>query len=229
MKNGVILIHGFTATPKSFGELPEILKKQNFCISTPALPGHCTNWENLINTNYEEWIECVKNEYLNLKDRVDNIYVIGLSMGGILASIISESGQPEIKRAVLISTPFIPKFHEKMGYHALKPFLKKVKGIGGDIKKPGVVEKTYDYVPVAAVGELIKLMKLGKNLLNKINIPVLAFYSKNDHIISKKNWAIVKKNIRNLEFNLLENSYHVSTLDNDAPLIYEKIIEFLKN
>ena len=65
--------------------------------------------------------------------------------------------------------------------------------------------------------------------LPKITIPVLSFRSKDDHVadISTSRALHAGLSSKDFEERVLEDSYHVATLDNDAPRIFAESAEFI--
>jgi carboxylesterase len=58
---------------------------------------------------------------------------------------------------------------------------------------------------------------------------VLLFHSREDHIVEPVNSEIILSRISSSDVRevLLENSYHVATLDNDAELIFSGSLAFV--
>src|SRR4026208_2162012 len=77
--------------------------------------------------------------------------------------------------------------------------------------------------PGAAAHELNKMFKDTIRLLPRVTAPVRVFRSTVDHVVSDSSIVALRRGLTNapLELTLLENSYHVATLDNDAHQIFE--------
>jgi carboxylesterase len=116
---------------------------------------------------------------------------------------------------------------------AVLPVLSKLvpsfPGISNDIKKPGVDEGAYDRMPLRALQSLSQLWKLTRDDLAKITQPVLLFRSTVDHVVEPSSGRTVLSSIssRDVTETLLEDSYHVATLDNDAPRIFADSTAFI--
>jgi carboxylesterase len=65
--------------------------------------------------------------------------------------------------------------------------------------------------------------------LPKLTVPLLYFRSTEDHVVDEKTEPIITGRVSSTDVTVvrLENSYHVATLDNDAPLIFEQSAEFI--
>jgi carboxylesterase len=66
--------------------------------------------------------------------------------------------------------------------------------------------------------------------IDKITAPVLLFRSSTDHVVEASNAAWILGHVRStdVEERLLPRSYHVATLDYDAPDIFAGSVEFIR-
>ena len=111
----------------------------------------------------------------------------------------------------------------------LRRILPTQPGIASDIKKLGVTELAYDRMPLQAFASLMDLWRRVSADLGRITAPVLMFRSTVDHVVQPINGERLRKELRcSVEERLLENSYHVATLDNDAPTIFAGSVEFVQ-
>jgi carboxylesterase len=63
-----------------------------------------------------------------------------------------------------------------------------------------------------------------------VTCPVLLFRSVEDHVVDPSSSRIILGALssRDVTQRMLEDSYHVATLDNDAPAIFEESAEFVR-
>jgi carboxylesterase len=56
------------------------------------------------------------------------------------------------------------------------------------------------------------------------------FRSREDHVVDPSSARIIAGSVSSREVTerILENSYHVATLDNDAPAIFAESVEFIR-
>ena len=103
-------------------------------------------------------------------------------------------------------------------------------GIASDIKKPGVVELAYDKMPVKAAYQLSRLWVTTRADLGKVTQPLLVLRSTEDHVVEPDSARMLLEKVASSDVRevLLEDSYHVATLDNDAPIIFERSLEFVR-
>ena len=84
-KSGVYILHGFTSTTYEVKDLAEFLGNNGYCAVANNLPGHGTSINDCNRIKYQHWIDKVKNDVAELSSKYDKIFVVGNSMGGVLA------------------------------------------------------------------------------------------------------------------------------------------------
>jgi carboxylesterase len=107
-------------------------------------------------------------------------------------------------------------------------FTRTLKGVGNDIKKPGQNEEPYDRLPVRALAQLNRLYRTVQKELPAVRLPLLVFSAAEDHLVKPSNSRYVFDHVGSSRKELipLTNSYHVATLDYDAELIFQRVLEF---
>ena len=84
-KDGVYIIHGFTNTTYEVKELACYLGDQGYYAVANNLPGHGTTVEDCNRCKFTDWIDFVEQDIAEMFSKCDNVYVIGISMGSVLA------------------------------------------------------------------------------------------------------------------------------------------------
>ncbi|MBP2414997.1 carboxylesterase [Arthrobacter stackebrandtii] len=225
---GVAVCHGFTGSPISMRAWSEHLADEGFAVNMPLLAGHGTSWQELSKTPWEHWYRDFEAAYLELAGRCDTVFVAGMSMGGALA--LRVAALHPVAGLALVN-PGLTFDDPRARYSGLlKHVLKSVPAIGDDIKAPGISEGAYTRTPVAAVHELSQLFADTISLLPRVSAPALVFRSTVDHVVPDSSIDILHERIgsRNVQLVPLENSYHVATMDNDAPLIFSESAAFFQ-
>ncbi|MDY0406152.1 alpha/beta fold hydrolase [Virgibacillus sp. 179-BFC.A HS] len=227
---GVLVIHGFTGSTQSMRYLGEQLAAEGHTVYGPRLAGHGTAPEDMEASSHQQWIQSVEEGLQKLAETCASIFVTGLSMGGTLTLYLAEN-HPEIKGIMPINAAIeMPELIET--YHQLRDTGQRfVEGIGSDIKKPGIKELAYPKTPVKSMGEIIALSQKVRENLGKISAPALIFSSVEDHVVPPENSREIYDAIssENRTLILMEDSYHVATLDNDKEMIAEKCKDFIQS
>ena len=227
---GALVVHGFTGSPVSMRPWAQALADAGLSVRLPRLPGHGSTWQDMALTTWEDWYSAVDSAFGELTERCDDVFVCGLSMGGSLSLRLAELRGGEVRGLVLVN----PSVHsENKGLVALpvvKHLVKSLPGVGNDIAKPGQEEGCYDRMPTKALAQLVRGWAMVKADIEKVDQPLLLFRSAVDHVVEPSNAAWILSHVRSADVTerVLPNSYHVATLDNDAPQIVDGSLELIR-
>ena len=196
-------------------------------MAAPRLPGHGTSPDELATTVWQDWYaEAESRPRRTSAGRSPAWCASGLSMGGAL-SIHLASKHPETIRGLVVINPYVrdPRLATAPIGRVL---MRSVKGVVNDIKKPGQDEVGYERIPTRALPSLNRLLKIAVGDLPSLRVPLIVFSSPQDHTVKPSNAKVVfeRAGSPDKEIVLLPNSYHVATLDNDAPMIFERTLAF---
>lgn len=227
---GVLLSHGFTGSPASMVPWGRHLAAHGFGVAVPRLPGHGTSWQEMNRTSYEDWYGELERAFEKLKAEHDHVVVGGLSMGGGLVLRLAARKGREVAGVMLVNAAVASNNKQLLAVPLLKRVLPSMPGIGNDIKKPGQDEHGYDRIPLKALGSMLAGWKAVREELAQVTQPIVHFRSSEDHVVDPSSSRIIASKVssRVVEERILENSYHVATLDNDAPVIFEESVEFVR-
>jgi carboxylesterase len=230
-KKGILLIHGFTASPQELKELGQYLNEKGFTVSCPLLKGHGTSPENLFNYKYQDWLNQLKKELNQLTHICDEVHIIGNSFGGNLAVLIANSSN-KVKSVSLLASPFTSRFDKfmRLGAYIFKNVkLFKKKNLSKKVKK--VYKKSrrvcYEQVPLFSILEVGRVIKMSRKILPKIKKPVLLIQAENDNIIPHHNIDYLLSRLNNLKIFLVPKSIHVFLADNNKEIAFEEIYKFV--
>jgi carboxylesterase len=226
----VLLCHGFTGSPKTLRGWAEYLAAHGLTVSLPRLPGHGTTWQDMARTGTDDWYAEVDAAFGRLSGRREQVFVFGLSMGGCLALRLAEAHGNAVRGLVLVNPSLAPDTKLFVLAPMLKHLVRSLPGIASDIKKPGEHELGYDRVPVRAAATLPKLWTLTVRHLADVIQPVLVYRSTTDHVVGPASMRALLAGVPDGRVTVREcaDSYHVATLDNDAPAIFEGSLAFVR-
>jgi carboxylesterase len=230
LRVGVLLSHGFTGSPASMVPWGRHLADHGYAVAVPRLPGHGTTWQEMNRTGWQDWYGELDRALDKLKANSDRVVVGGLSMGGGLVLKLAADRGADIAGVMLVNAAVASSNKQLLAVPVLKRVIPSMPGIGNDIKKPGQDEYGYDRVPLRALGEMMTGWKAVRADLAKVTQPIVHFRSAEDHVVDPSSSQIIASKVssREVEERILENSYHVATLDNDAPAIFEESVEFIR-
>ncbi len=226
---GVLFCHGFTGTTAALRPWAEAVAAAGHTVALPRLPGHGTSWQELNVVRWQDWYDCVDAEYLRLTERCSQVFVAGLSMGGALALRLAQN-HTDIAGVVLVN-PALGAVDPKARLAGiLRHVVPAVPSIGNDVMLEGVDEGAYAMTPVGGVAQLNKLWAEVKALLDLVTCPLLVYRSRVDNVVPASSVDTIRRLVSSLDYteiSLLE-SYHVATIDNDAPRIFAGSLDFIE-
>jgi carboxylesterase len=227
---GALLCHGFTGSPQSLRPWADYLSQAGLSVWLPRLPGHGTTWQDMTRTRWEDWYAEVDRAFDQLQAHADEIFVMGLSMGGCLALRLAELRGSAVSGLVLVNPSLAPDTPLVALAPVLKFVVPSLKGIASDIKKEQASELGYDRTPLKAVDSLRGLWRVTQAQLADVTAPVLVYHSTDDHVVGAASLRVLRKALPDEQLEVREcgNSYHVATLDNDAPTIFAGSLEFVR-
>ena len=235
-KPACLLIHGFTGTPKEMRWLGEYLNQQGYTCLGVRLAGHATTPEDMIASRWTDWTASVEDAYSLLRGVSDNIYLMGLSMGGVLALLMST--RLDVKGVVAFSTPYKLRDDARLKYIELIswfiPFLPKSKeppGSGWFDKETWSEHVAYLQNPVRSIAELNKLLREMQQALSNVNVPVLLIHSRDDRYVLPENMELIEAALVNVSDRTklyVTGSGHVVTRDAARQQVFESTVEFIR-
>ncbi len=228
---GVVVSHGFTGTPASMLPWAEHLAAVGYTVRLPLLPGHGTTWQDTNRTNWSDWYAAIDDAYAEVAARCETVFACGLSMGGTLVTRLAEQRGAAIAGLVLVNPSYATERFDARFARYISWAMRSSPGIGSDIKKPDTVEPALDRTPVQAFVSLQNLWRVTRADLAKVTAPILMFRSREDHVVEPLSGRLLQTGATGTTVRevILENSYHVATLDNDAPAIFEGSVEFIRS
>lgn len=227
---GMLLCHGFTGSPASMRPWADHLAAAGFSVEVPRLPGHGTSWQQLNRTQWHDWFAEVERSLLTLAERCDQVVVGGLSVGGCLALRLAEVHGSLVRGLVLVNPAIASSNRALVALPVLRRVRPSVRGVVNDIAKPGQDEVGYERMPLHALHSMTLMWKAVRADLAKVTQPVQLYRSPNDHVIDGSGAPIIVSSVSSTDVTevTLHHSFHVATLDHDAPVIFGGSVEFIE-
>ena len=227
-KVGCVFIHGFTGTPWALEELGNYLAKREITVTAPLLPGHGTKPEDLIGISWKEWVEASRKEFESIRNKCSSVFLLGFSMGGSIA--LKLASQIEVNGVITLSAPVRlrdPKVYLLPLMRPFKKYWKKKKVSSVQITS----EMAYEIYPLAAVSELVKLLRSVRRCLSKVSCPILVVHSGRDDRIPPENADVIYKTVssNNKRKIILKYPCHVVTKGEDKQRVFEEVFQFIQD
>jgi esterase/lipase len=184
-KKGILFIHGFLDSPYSFRALANFFQDKCFVVYQVLLPGHGTVPGDLLTVQYQDWTAAVDYAILQLSREVNNIYLTGFSLGGLLATNVAVQRPNTFKALILLS----PLFKFKFKFPAAIPLVNSLSHWIPRLRwlnyADDSVQVRYISYPVNAVYQIKKLLdRVNKKLaINKISLPLFIMQSAEDQTV----------------------------------------------
>lgn len=238
---GVLLLHGFTASPHEVKWLGQYLAAQGHTVYAPRIAGHGTDYRDLARTAWQDWAASALDGYYLLRAQCDRVYVGGLSMGGALG--LYTAAQVEVDGVIALATPVLPfpglSTNRLRIAKRLRPFtdqtdhspfadyiLAQQKRLG----EPVIGRVRYGMWSTAALEQVMQLIPQVHARLPQISAPVLAVYSKADATVLSPNLEALKAGLTGaarIEAHMLEQSSHILTQDMERETVFRLVGEFV--
>jgi carboxylesterase len=224
----VLVLHGFTGSPQSMRPLAVRFAEEGHSVELPVLPGHGTKIEDMVPTRFDDWYRAAAAAYTELSSRCERVVVVGLSMGGTLATLLAIEHDPAALIAINPQITPPPDAVVDVVRGLVEEGVTTIQAIGGDIAKENTEELAYAATPVAALMSFIERCQTLGGELHRITCPVLLFTSPQDHVVDPVSSDALAAGVSGpVERVTLERSFHVATLDHDAKLIEDRASAFI--
>ncbi len=192
-KVGVLLVHGFLASPAELKVFGGQLHKEGFAVMGVRLAGHGTSPWDLHHRYEHEWLNSVQRSYKILAAHVDKVVVVGFSTGAVislsfvtekpkkLAGIVSVSAAWGVTDYKTAFVPWMTKLnklsHTLLGNEGVIPFYMSKS------ERPLV---NYCQMPVHAINELLKVVNALKKIVSGVTAPLLILQGDKDPVVDPK-------------------------------------------
>lgn len=210
---GILFLHGYTGGRHELDPLFVYLKSRyEFEYEYPIYPGHGTVLD-LKKVTGDDWYTEAVDAYAELKKRVDKVYIIGFSMGGVFAAHIAQ--QSEVDRLLLIAPAFDYTKITQIGQLGLTPghFSEHMK-----LNMYGKIKNRIREIPFRAFQEFKNIIELKREGLENITADTLIVHGKLDLLVPYKSSVKAAAEIHGADFELLEGAPHLFAYTNKSQL-----------
>ena len=233
---GVMLIHGLTGAPDEMRYLARQFNHHGYTVFAPMLAGHGVSGSDLLKTGWRDWLASMITAYDAFAKEVDEVYVAGICLGGLLGVALAKE-RPAIKGLAVYSVTFnhdgwsMPKIYRSgrmLKHIGSLPFLRKIGvpeahpfGIKNERLRDWVasapdmgVEGALDSFPLGALAQQYGLADHVVRIGRKVTTPTLIIHAEEDDQAHPRN----AKRLRGVlggpvRIEWLHNSYHMVHVD----------------
>ncbi len=230
---GVLLLHGFSGTPREMQPLGEYLHARGITVSAPLLPGHGGTLDQMNRTGWQDWTAGAAAAYADLKGKCARCFIAGFSMGSLLTLWIAEH-DASMTGIVLYSPALRIADWRLQLAPLLKHFVRSVKDAGtSDLHDPAAMRWMGGFAryPVLALAELTRLRRDVLRHIAQVRTPALAIYATGDQAIHPRSGPeTVRRLARQVEVEelVLYDSGHGLVADREWETVAETTYRFVQ-
>jgi carboxylesterase len=249
-RTGVLLVHGLGGTPVELKSIARAYAEAGFTVHCCQLAGHCGSEAELMATNRHDWMESVETGFERLRQDCNVIFAGGLSMGAILALKLARRHAAEVNGLLLFAPTLwydgwaIPRlsfllrwfihtpmgrrwrFHERMPY-GIKD--ERLRDIILRAMQTSTDEAGHFTTPAPVIRQFWLLVKEVLPDLPHIRVPAFVAHAREDDLSSLKNAIHIQTKLAGIvETLVLNDSYHLITIDRQRSLLVERSLAFIR-
>ncbi|MDR0528360.1 MAG: alpha/beta fold hydrolase [Zoogloeaceae bacterium] len=252
---GVLLIHGLTGTPSEMRFVARGLMAEGFETECVRLAGHCGSEADLLATGWRDWFASVEEAAEVLRQRVDHLFVAGLSMGAVLAIKYAIEHPEKTSGLGLYGATFfydgwsVPRywtsltpllaFFVRLGFGRNLVFMESepygVKNerlrriIAGKMLAGDARAAGLPGNPWPSLEQFFRLSRDVQKNLHRVRAPALALHAREDDVASLKNVFLIQRSLgAPVETVILANSYHMITVDQEKTVVVARSADFFR-
>ncbi len=236
-RTGCLLIHGFTGTPYEMRGLGTWLSTNfGYTVFGPALAGHATHHAHMARTTWEDWYASVNEAYRELASQCDQVFAIGLSLGGSLVFHLAAheplDGVISIAAPIQANPPQAKWFRVFPFLFHLVPYIRK-NSSNDDTWDSSVREKhpSYDRVSTRAAHSLIVgLLPHLRGDLGQIRAPALLIHARADRTVPLESMPFIFERLGSTDKKMieLERGGHLVLEDFAKDAAFRAIADFIR-
>ena len=219
---GILLIHGFSATPEETKPLGRTLHARGYTVYGVRLRGHGTSPADLDGRLWEDWYGSVLWGYSCLRQYCSTVFVAGFSAGAALALILASRKGETIHGAITVSPP-IQMQNPWLRLAALVGMV--TQQVNSEPENPHV---NYTTLSPKAIAQFNRLVEACQAEIPNVRQPTLILQSRNDPTVKPESAQIVydELRIRDKKLVWIERPRHV-IIGVDCPEVHEEIAGFI--
>lgn len=219
-RKALLMLHGFSSTPAVFRLMTPQIKPYDL-IDIPALAGHAQSINSFSKVSATTWLENLNIHCQKLFDHYEQVDILGLSLGGLLACKLNHIFDfertfllaPALKLALPYSIPFYLRLAKIMRYLGFV----EIRAFAGNISSDQHAEIAYRRQPLSTIIELLQLVQQHQSHALKGRVDL--FLGAQDLVVDTHSIKQLFNDSPQVTTHWLEQSAHVLPLDYDVQQI----------
>jgi len=220
-KVGCLVIHGFGGDVKEVAPLAACLTQQGHKVFCPSLKGHTGRRKDLQGVSYSDWIASAEQGLLSLQVDCDVVYIIGFSMGGLIA--INLGLKHTIGGIVTVNTPIFYLNIRGAFLNSANVLIRR------DFKTLRRNLKASRALPFSSLLNFILLVKATKPQIEGLSCPIFVVQAINDPTVRKSSahYIFQRTGSQTKQLKFYNSSEHLILLSQEGELVIKHITEFI--
>ena len=209
----------------------EYLAGHGYTVLGLRLAAHATRPEDMLRARWRDWMANVEDGWHILNGQTEKIFVIGLSMGGVLSLLFAS--QYSVAGVVAMSTLYALPSDPRLRFIKLLRWLQPSVPKGPpDWHNPDAARDHIDYpdYPTRALVELRDVLAELRKALPKVSAPTLLVHSRQDTSVDPSNMQMIYDHLGTNDKHMLrvEDSGHVITREPQRELVFKTANDFIQ-
>ena len=245
----VLLIHSLGGSPFELQFVAKTLARQGYTVYCPVVPGMTFGTDVSGMSTWRDWYQTVESAFDELKQHCEHVIIGGSSAGAVLALRLAALRTDAAPGLILFAptlavngwaipwslnifrlvsdkwTARLFKFRTR-GPHGIKD--ERVRKVALDaMKGEGASPADVTMRDGGTVYEFFRMVRNVKPLLGRINQHTLIFHPREDDQSDLKNTMLLQRKLAGMvDVCVLEDSYHLVTLDRQRGVVADRTAEF---
>lgn len=252
-EHAVLALHGLLGNPLEMQYLGKRLQKAGYTVVIPLIPGYgyaTGAGQSYRTADYRRWYEEVERHFDQLKASYKTVSLAGLCIGAVLALRLAMERGDEVAALSLLSTTlaydgwslpwyrfllplayytparYLYAYHERHPYGLKNENLQR--WIAREMKVSGSSAAGASRLSAEGIFQAHRLIKEVRRGLARVRTPALIIHAQEDDVASPHSADFVAANISSVFQRkiILEDCYHIITLDNEKERVADESIAF---
>lgn len=229
---GVLVLHGFTSDIHCVDRLLKPLDETGLPYRFPVLRGHGSTFQDMEGTTAADWYEDAENALLDLYREADEVIVVGLSMGGLVALELAARHRDKVAGAVTVAAAL--RFADPLA--PLSPLMAKFfrfwpsPDAYADKKLKEIENRNYPKFSTRAFCSLLEYSRKVPDILSFVKAPILILQSRKDTVVAPSSAKAIYEKVSSKDRSLVwfEKSGHEMLLDCESEAVAGAAMKFIR-
>lgn len=197
---GVLLVHGFLASPAELRELGDKLSALGYAVMGVRLSGHGTSPHELQKRTWSDWLASVRRGYEILSPFCEQVIIVGFSTGGALSAIHAANHPEKLAGLVLAATPlkfrnrnlmFVPLLYGANKLMGWMPSAQELLSFRpNDSEHPDI---NYRNIPIGGLHQLRQAVAEMQRRLPDLECPTLVLQGDGDQVVDPASASMIHR------------------------------------